>query len=117
VTWKLLYKAEIRLDLRKRSAVVLPNIFQCETDLDFLLEFKVANKTENWKRVGKLYQKFFDVPDQPSKFLQDLNFGRQVIAVPVSHYGRYQLQFEPKDWIGKTNISLFKFLPDQDVAS
>lgn len=105
---QLIFQNEYRWDLKKVASVFIPYLFNNDASLIITIESK-TRLNKNYANAGKLNQILIDYPGK-------LIASSQVVAltkncqVSFSQQGRFQLEFFPYQFLGKTVISINRVL-------
>lgn len=100
---KLIYTRQF--DTANTLSIVVPTLL---TDLELSIQVAPIKLPQSWKRAGSLHR-FVGNPIDKT-FLESwlLGFNKQVIRFPSVNMP-YQLVFESANWLGLTNLSIWRF--------
>jgi hypothetical protein len=101
---KLIFKNEYRWDLRKNNSILIPYLFNNDASIIITIESK-SRLSKNYVSAGKLDQILIDYPNRliASSQVLSLDKNRQV---NFPQQGRFQLEFFPYQFLGRTAISV-----------
>ena len=112
-TTQLIFKREYRWDLRKVDSVLLPLVF-AEPSLIITIQPKTP-LAKNYQKAGILNQLLIDLPGKVIASSQEiLLFNNYQINFPQK--GRFQLEFKPYRFLGKTLISVSRILDELEQS-
>ena len=105
---RLVYKNEYRFDLRKVESVLFPLIFFNEPKLIIKIQPK-SKLTKNYQKAGVINQSLIDYPGRIIGLSKEiLLYDSYQIDFPQQ--GRFQLEFNPYSFLGKTQISISRIV-------
>ncbi len=105
---QLVFRNEYRWDLKKVESVVIPYLFDNDASLIITVESK-SKLTKNYTSAGKLDQILIDYPKKLVASSQVINLSKNY-QVNFPQSGRFQLEFFPYRFLGKTLISINRIL-------
>ncbi|MBD2412208.1 hypothetical protein FACHB389_35930 [Nostoc calcicola FACHB-389] len=109
---QLVFRNEYRWDLKKVNSVVIPYLFDNDASLIITIESK-SKLTKNYTSAGKLDQLLIDYPKKLVASSQVINLTKNY-QVNFPQQGRFQLEFFPYLFLGKTLISISRVLDSQN---
>jgi len=109
---QLVFKNEYRWDLRKVNSVLIPYLFDNDASLIITVESK-SKLTKNYTSAGKLDQILIDYPKKLVANSQVINLTKNY-QISFPQQGRFQLEFFPYQFLGKTLISISRILDYAD---
>lgn len=108
LTTKVVFKQEYRWDLRRVEAVTLPLVFLNDPKLVITIQPR-TKLLKNYQKAGVLNQLLIDYPGRVISLSEEvLLYNDYQIAFPQE--GRFKLEFKPYSFLGKTLISVSKFV-------
>lgn len=105
---QLVFKNEYRWDLKKSNSVIIPYLFNNDASVIITIEPK-TRLSKNYVNAGKLDQILIDYPGKLIASSQIVNLTKNC-QVSFPQQGRFQLEFFPYQFLGKTVISINKIL-------
>ncbi len=112
ISTQLVFRNEYRWDLRKVNSVLIPYLF--DNDASVIITVQPKSKlTKNYNLAGKLDQVLIDYPNKLVASSQVINLSKNY-QVNFPQQGRFQLEFFPYQFLGKTLISISRILENQD---
>jgi hypothetical protein len=105
---QLVFRNEYRFDLRKVDSVLIPYLFDNDASLIITVESK-SKLAKNYNAAGKLDEVLIDYPNKLVASSQVINLTKNY-QVNFSQQGRFQLEFFPYQYLGKTQISISRIL-------
>ncbi len=108
------FQKEYRWDLKKEKSVLIPIVFYNDASLIITIESK-SKLAKNYTSAGKLDEILIDYPNKLVASSQVINLAKNY-QVNFSQQGRFKLEFFPYNYLGKTVISIRRFVdsnPDQ----
>lgn len=100
---KLVYTRQF--NTANTPSLVVPTLL---TDLELSIQVAPIKLPQSWKRAGYLHRFVGNTIDKTFLESWRLGFNKQVIQL-ASINMPYQLVFEPADWLGLTNLSIWRF--------
>ena len=111
---QLVFRNEYRLDLKKVESILIPYLFFDE-DTSLIINVETSS-SKNYRSVGRVDQLAIDYPGKLIASSQVIRFGNQQLIFPQR--GRFQLEFYPNYYLGKTRITLQRIAqPLTDIDS
>lgn len=107
---QLVFRNEYRWDLKKVNSVIIPYLFDNDASLIITIEPK-SRLTKNYISAGKLDQVLIDYPGKLVATSQVINLAKNY-QVHFLQQGRFQLEFFPYQFLGKTLISISRIFND-----
>lgn len=101
---QLIFRNEYRWDLRKVNSVLIPYLFDDDARLIITIQPK-PRLTKNYTSAGKLDQVLIDYPNKLVASSQVINLTKNY-QVNFPQQGRFQLEFFPYQFLGRTLISI-----------
>ncbi|MCC5624450.1 hypothetical protein [Nostoc sp. CHAB 5715] len=105
---QLIFRNEYRWDLKKVDSVLIPYLFDNDASLIITIQPK-SRLTKNYVTAGKLDQILIDYPNKLVASSQVINLTKNY-QVNFPEQGRFQLEFFPYQFLGKTLISISRIL-------
>lgn len=105
---QLVFRNEYRWDLRKVNSVLIPYLFDDDASLIITIQPKSSLK-KNYTSAGKLDQVLIDYPNKLVASSQVINLSKNY-QVSFPQEGRFQLEFFPYQFLGKTLISISRIV-------
>ncbi|BAZ69143.1 hypothetical protein NIES4106_39140 [Fischerella sp. NIES-4106] len=105
---QLVFRNEYRWDLKKVNSVIIPYLFDNDASLIITVEPK-SKLLKKYTLAGKLDQILIDYPNKLVASSQVINLTKNY-QVNFPQEGRFQLEFFPYQFLGKTLISISKIL-------
>lgn len=105
---QLVFRNEYRWDLRKVTSVLIPYLFDNDASLIITIESK-SKLTKNYTYAGKLDQVLIDYPKKLVASSQVINLTKNY-QINFPQQGRFQLEFFPYQFLGKTLISVSRII-------
>lgn len=109
---QLVFRCEYRWDLKKVNSVLIPYLFDNDASLIITVQPK-SKLTKNYTSAGKLDQILIDYPNKLVASSQVINLTKNY-QVNFYQQGRFQLEFFPYQFLGKTLISIIKILDETE---
>lgn len=107
ITTRLVFRREYRWDLRKVDSVLLPLVF---TEPSLIISVQPRTKlAKNYKKAGVINQVLIDYPGKVIGLSQEILLNDNY-QIDFPQEGRFQLEFKPYRFLGKTLISVSKFV-------
>lgn len=104
ITSTLVFKNEYRWDLKKIKSVLIPYLF--DNDASLIITIKSQSKLDkNYEFAGKLDQILIDYPNKLIASSQIIGLNKN-FEISFPQRGRFQLEFFPYKFLGKTVISI-----------
>ena len=100
---KLVYTRQF--DAANTPSLVVPTLL---TDLELSIQVAPIKLPQSWKRAGYLHRFVGNTIDKTFLESWRLGFNKQVIQLKSVNMP-YQLVFEPANWLGLTNLSIWRF--------
>jgi hypothetical protein len=110
---QLIFRNEYRWDLKKVTSVIIPYLFDNDASLIITVQPK-SKLTKNYTSAGKLDQVLIDYPNKLVASSQVINLAKNY-QINFPQEGRFQLEFFPYSFLGKTLISISRIL-DHELA-
>lgn len=105
---QLVFRNEYRWDLKKVNSVIIPYLFDNESSLIITIEPK-TRFNKSYVNAGKLDQVLIDYPGKLIASTQVVSLTKNC-QVSFPQQGRFQLEFFPYQFLGKTVISINRIL-------
>lgn len=116
ITSRPVFKCEYRWDLRKVNSVLIPNVFDNDASLIITIELK-SKLAKNYNLAGRLDEILIDYPNRLVASSQVINLTKNY-QINFSQQGRFKLEFFPYKHLGRTVISINRFVEiDSDNES
>ncbi|WP_017652563.1 hypothetical protein [Fortiea contorta] len=115
ITSQLVYRSEYRWDLKKVSSVLIPYLFSNDASLIITIQPK-SKLAKNYQTAGKLDQILIDYPNKLVASSQIINLTKNY-QVSFPQQGRFQLEFFPYQFLGRTLISINRILDSEFEAN
>lgn len=110
---QLVFRNEYRWDLKKVNSVIIPYLFNNDASL-IITVISLSRLAKNYTSAGKLDQVLIDYPNKLVASSQVINLTKNY-QVNFLQQGRFQLEFFPYQFLGKTLISISRILdPDEN---
>lgn len=101
---QLVFRNEYRWDLKKVNSVIIPYLF--DNDANLIITVQPKNRlTKNYVTAGKLDQILINYPNKLVASSQVINLTKNY-QVNFPQQGKFQLEFFPYQFLGKTLISI-----------
>ncbi|MBW4642928.1 MAG: hypothetical protein KME23_08020 [Goleter apudmare HA4340-LM2] len=101
---QLVFRHEYRWDLKKAQSVLIPYLFDNDASLVISIESK-SKLAKNYQTAGRLDQILIDYPNKLVASSQVVGLAKNY-QVMFPQQGRFQLEFFPYQFLGKTLISI-----------
>jgi hypothetical protein len=95
-------------ELKKVGSVLIPYLFDNDASLIIVIQPRLR-LTKNYTSAGKLDQVLIDYPNKLVASSQVINLSKNY-QVNFPQEGRFQLEFFPYQFLGKTLISISRIL-------
>ncbi len=102
-----IFRQDYRFDLKRIESVIFSPIFS-EYNLTICIQ-PLTKLAKNYKKAGVINQLLTGVKNDVIAYTQELLlFDEYQLNLP--NQGNYRLQFKPYNYLGKTRISVFKYV-------
>ncbi|MBN3924008.1 hypothetical protein [Nostoc sp. NMS4] len=108
---QLVFRNEYRWDLKKVNSVLIPYLFDNDASLIITIQPK-SKLTKDYTSAGKLDEVLIDYPNKLVASSQVINLGKNY-QINFTQQGRFQLEFFPYKFLGKTLISISRIIDDE----
>lgn len=105
---QLVFRNEYRWDLKKIDSVLIPYLFDNDASLIITVQSK-SRLTKNYTSAGKLDQVLIDYPNKLVASSHVINLSKNY-QINFPQEGRFQLEFFPYKFLGKTLMSISRIL-------
>lgn len=105
---QLVFRNEYRWDLKKVSSVLIPYLFDNDASVIITIEPK-SKLAKNYNNSGRLDQLLIDYPNKLVASTQVIGITKN-FQIYFPQEGRFQLEFFPYQFLGKTLISINRIL-------
>jgi len=105
---QLVFRNDYRWDLKKINSVIFPYLFDNDASVIITIESR-TKLLKNYNNAGRLDQLLIDYPNKLVASTQVVGLGKNY-QISFPQQGRFQLEFFPYQFLGKTLISINRIL-------
>lgn len=105
---QLVFRNDYRWDLKKVDSVIFPYLFDNDASVIITIESR-SKLTKSYNNAGRLDQILIDYPKKLVASTQVIGLGKNY-QINFPQQGRFQLEFFPYQFLGKTLISINRIL-------
>lgn len=105
---RLVFRNDYRWDLKKVNSVIIPYLFHNEPTLIITIESK-SKLTKPYNNAGRLDELLIDYPKKLVASSQVVGLAKN-FQISFSQQGRFQLEFFPYNFLGRTQITINKII-------